>query len=75
MNIVDVMIHVDETLDHDRRTRIAETVGAHDGVTDVTHRDERPHLMIVKYDPTKVTAQVLLRVVLDDGVHAELVGM
>ncbi len=75
MGIVDVVIHVDETIDHDRRTRIAGTVRAHNGVAGVAHHDEKPHLMIVEYDPAAVTAQTLLKVVLDEGVHAELVGL
>jgi Glu-tRNA(Gln) amidotransferase subunit E-like FAD-binding protein len=75
MQMVDVMIHVDETIDHDRRTHIADTVRAHDGVAGVAHHDERPHLMIVEYDPAAVTAQALLQVVRDQGVHAELVGL
>ncbi len=75
MDIVDVVIHVDETIDHDRRARIADTVRAHSGVAGVAHHDEKPHLMIVEYDPAAVTAQALLKVVLDQGVHAELVGL
>jgi hypothetical protein len=75
MQIADVIIHVDESVDHDRRQEIAGTVRAHAGVTDVAHHDEKPHLMIVKYDPQAVTAQVLLGVVRGEGVHAELVGL
>ncbi len=75
MQTADVIIHVDETVDHDRRTKIADIVGNHAGVTGVTHHDEKPHLMIVKYDPTAVTAHALLDVVRGEGVHAELVGL
>ncbi len=75
MQIADVIIHVDETVDHDRRQAIAGKVRAHVGVTDVTHHDEKPHLMIVKYDPSAVTAQALLGVVRGEGVHAELIGL
>ncbi len=75
MQTADVIIHVDETVDHDRRQAIAGTVRAHAGVTDVAHHDEKPHLMIVKYDPQAVTALALLAVVREAGVHAELVGL
>jgi Glu-tRNA(Gln) amidotransferase subunit E-like FAD-binding protein len=75
MQIVDVTIHVDETIGHERRTEIADTVRAHKGVAGVAHHDEKPHLMIVEYDPAAVTAQALLKVVKDKGVHAELVGL
>jgi hypothetical protein len=41
----------------------------------VAHHDEKPHLMIVEYNPDAVAARELLQLVLDQGVHAELVGM
>jgi hypothetical protein len=75
MQTADVVIHVDETVDHDRRLEIAGIVRTHAGVTDVINHDERPHLMIVRYDPRLVTAEGLLAVVRANGVHAELVGL
>jgi hypothetical protein len=75
MQMVDVIIHVDETIDHDRRTQIADIVRDHSGVAAVAHHDDKPHLMIVEYDPQAVTARALLQVVRDQGVHAELVGL
>ncbi len=75
MQTVDVVIHVDETIDHDRRMQIADIVRAHAGVVGVTHHDEKPHLMIVQYNPAGMTAHALLDVVRGEGVHAELVGL
>ena len=75
MQTADVIIHVDETIDHDRRMKIADIVRVHAGVTEVAHHDEKPHLMIVKYDPQAVTSQALLGVVRGEGVHAELIGL
>lgn len=75
VEMVDVTVHLDETIDHNRRTKIADIVRAHKGVMGVAHHDEKPHLMIVEYDPNSVTSQELLQVVLDQGVHAELIGL
>jgi hypothetical protein len=75
MQMADVTIHLDETMDHDRRAAIADTVRAHKGVMGVAHHDTKPHLMIVEYDPEEVHARELLQVVRDEGVHAELVGL
>ena len=75
MQTVDVVIHVDETIGHDRRTQVADKVRSRKGVAAVADHDEKPHLMIVKYDPAAVTAQALLKMVRDQGVHAELVGL
>jgi hypothetical protein len=75
MDMADVTVHIDETIDHDRRTQIADTVRGRNGVMAVAHHDDEPHLMIVEYDPATVTSRVLLQVVLDQGVHAELIGL
>lgn len=75
MEMTDVTIHIDETIDHERRTEIADTIRAHKGVMAVAHHDEKPHLMIIEYDPDTVTSQELLQIVLDQGVHAELIGL
>jgi hypothetical protein len=75
MEMTDVTIHIDETVSHERRTQIADTVRAHKGVMAVAHHDEKPHLMIIEYDPDTVTSQELLQIVLDQGVHAELIGL
>jgi len=73
--MADVTLHIDETIDHKRRAKIADSVRAHKGVTAVAYHDKKPHLMIVEYDPDTVTSRQLLQVVLDQGVHAELVGL
>ncbi len=75
MEMVDVVIHIDETIDHDRRVQIADVVRAHKGVMAAAHHDEKPHLLIVEYDPESVTSRDLLQVGLDQGVHGELIGL
>lgn len=74
MEMADVTIHIDETIGHERRTKIADGIRAHQGVMAVAHHDEKPHLMIIEYNPDSVTSQELLRAVRDQGVHAELIG-
>ncbi len=75
MEMADVTVHIDEAIDHDRRTRIADTVRAHKGVMAVAHHDEKPHLMIIEYDPDTVNSRELLQIALDQGVHAQLIGL
>ena len=75
MDMADVVIHISETVDHDRRTAIADTIRDHTGVMAVAHHDEKPHLLIVEYNPDAVHAKDLLQVALDQGVHAQLVGL
>ena len=75
MDMADVMIHINESVEHDRRAAIADTIRAQAGVMGVAHHDEKPHLLIVEFDPDTVRAKDLLQVTLDQGVHAQLVGL
>lgn len=74
MDMADVIIHVNESVDHNRRTEIADMIRNHKGVMGVAHHDEKPHLLTVEYDPEEVHAKELLQVALSQGVHAQLVG-
>ena len=75
VQMADVTIHLDETLDHTTREDLRDKVLALDGVMGVAHHDTKPHLMIVEYDPAKVRAVDLLGPITATGVHAELVGL
>jgi len=74
MDMADVIIHISESVEHDRRVEIADAIREHAGVMGVAHHDEKPHLLIVEYDPDQVHAKDLLQVALGMGVHAQLVG-
>lgn len=75
MDMADVVIHINESVDHDRRVEIADAIRAHAGVMGVAHHDEKPHLLIVEFNPDQVHAKDLLQVALGMGVHAQLVGL
>jgi hypothetical protein len=75
IKMVDVTVHIDESVDHAARERIADSVRALEGVVAAVTHDERPHLMVIEYNPDKVTSQQILSRVKSAGVHAELVGL
>lgn len=75
MEMADVTIHIDEAIDRERRTQIADTIREHEGVMAVAQHDETSHLMIVEYDPDTVTSLELLQIALHQGVHAQLIGL
>ena len=75
MEMADVTIHIDEALDRERRTQIADTIRAHKGVMAVAQHDKTSHLMVIEYDPDTATSLELLQVALDQGVHAQLIGL
>jgi hypothetical protein len=75
IQLADVTIHVDENLGAVERSNIEQKLRAIDGVVSVHNPDDRPHLTVVEYDPTKVKSKALLDAVKSGGVHAELIGL
>jgi hypothetical protein len=75
INLADVTVHIDENVDHDVREQIQDRVRALVGVVAAVSHDERPHLMVVEYNPQAVDSQGILACVKAQGVHAELIGL
>ncbi len=75
IQLADVTIHVDESLEPARRAEIEQKLRAIDGVVSVHNPDDKPHLAVVEYDPQKVRSEVLLQAVRAENVHAELIGL
>ncbi|MCB1876374.1 MAG: ATP-binding protein [Chromatiales bacterium] len=75
MKMVDVLVHVDETLENHDRGRLQDHIRELDGVLAVSSQDKRPHLISVEYDPDRTSSQSILAQVHSDGLHAELVGL
>lgn len=75
IQLADVVVHIDQTLELDRRTRIEEELRAIDGVVSVHNPDDRPHLTIVEYNPDRTGSAAILDRVTTQGVHAELIGL
>ena len=75
-NIVDVIVHIDETLDHNQLQSLAQSVRELDGIVSVAFRDEQPHMMIVNYHPERTSSSAIHDLVVAKGrVHAELMGL
>ena len=75
INLADVTVHIDEDVDHETREGIQEQLRGLDGVVAAASHDQRPHLMVVEYDPAKVDSGAILARVQQQGVHAELIGL
>ena len=70
----DVVVHINENLDHERRDRLAQQIILINGVVSTEFAEKRPHLMIVGYDPQKTKSTEVLSGVKQTGVHAQLIG-
>ncbi|MDY6979768.1 MAG: hypothetical protein SV201_07795 [Pseudomonadota bacterium] len=75
MNISDIMIHVDENLAADEQNSLEESLRGCNGVIAPRFASDRPHLLLISYDPEVADSVMLLRQVEAAGYHAQLVGM
>ena len=74
-NYSDVIVHIDETLPSDQLKTLEDHIYKIGGVKTAYNRDDKPHCILVTYDPGKVKAHDILVKVRSEGVHAELVGL
>jgi len=73
--MLDVTLHIDENTSHDERENLRDAFLGKKGVMSADCRDDRPHLMIVGFDPEDITTAELLATVQHRGYHAELIAM
>ena len=74
-NYSDVIVHIDETLPSDQLKTLEDHIFKIGGVMTAHNRDDKPHCILVTYDPGQVKAYDILVKVRSEGVHAELVGL
>lgn len=74
VSVADVTIHVDETLDQALRAKLENDLRSQDGVVSVQSSEKAPHLLIVKYDTAHASSKNVLKAVLGEHLHAELIG-
>ncbi len=74
MYMTDVTLHVDETLDESNRMKLEKDLRSLDGVTSVRLSKKAPHMMFVTYQTDHLRSQDILKVILGDHFHAEIVS-
>lgn len=75
ISLSDVTIHVDEALDQSARAKLDNDLRALDGVISVHASEHNPHLVVVTFDPDHASSKGLLKTVLGEHLHAELIGL
>ena len=75
IQLADVTLHIDETLDAGQKASVEDQLRALDGVVSVHNPDDRPHLTIVEYNPSKVKSSQVLDTVRANGFSAQMIGM
>ena len=74
-NMVDVTLHIDETLPHSARESLRDKFLAYEGVLAAAYHDKQPHLMVIEYDPDVTGSSEFIALANEQGVHAELIGL
>jgi len=74
IKMTDIMLHIDEDLDKEHQEALETIMRSQEGVIGLGYHENRPHLMIVEYNPDCITDQNLLDCVIQQGLHAEIVA-
>jgi hypothetical protein len=69
-----VSLHIDENTTHDEREGFRDALLGLEGVMAAAYHDERPHLMVVVYDPALVKSIEFVDVAKSRGLHIELIA-
>lgn len=75
MNISDVMIHINESLDEEARTSLENTLRKIEGVVSPRFNAGKEHLLVIAYDTEKTNTAALLAKARAAGYTVQLVGM
>jgi hypothetical protein len=75
IQVVDVTLHIDQTLDAAARMKIDDALRAVEGVISVHNPDDRPNLCVVGYNPDQTNSAAILEAVRALRVDAELIGL
>ena len=73
--MVDVTLHIDEATTHEQREDFRDVLLALDGVMAAACHDEKPHLMLIEYDPEIINSIEFVNAAKRSGFHAELIGI
>ena len=75
IKMVDVTLHIDENTSHEDREGFRDTLLGMSGVMAASYHDERPHLLVIEYDPDAINPKEFIGAAKRCGFHSELIGM
>ena len=75
IKLADVMIHIDAEINDKIRSQVEASLRGLEDVVSVSMPEDKPHLVIVEYNPDKTSSGVLLAAVREMAGHAELIGL
>jgi len=69
-----VTLHIDENTTHVEREDFRDELLNMSGVMAAAYHDEKPHLMVVVYDPGRVKSIEFVSAAKNRGLHAKLIA-
>lgn len=75
MNRCDLVVHVDEMLEHGQQESLKGSLQNLPGVTSAHFSQKHPHLMTIAYDCERMEVGSILDSIAARGWHAQAVGM
>ena len=73
--LAEVTLHIDEDTSHDERENFRDVLLAIDGVMTAAYHDEKPHLMLIEYNPDVIHSIEFVNTAVKHNLHAELIGL
>ena len=75
IDLADVTLHIDQALDDDTLSRLESEYRQREGVVSVRINPDKPHLLLVEYNPKLIRSRDLLDVLRYQGLEGELIGL
>lgn len=75
MNIIDILVHIRNSLDPEDRNTVEQELREVDGIIAPRFTENNEHMLVVAYNPAKVNTGGLIEKVTSMGLDARLVGM
>ena len=75
ITLTDVTIHIDKGTTADTRKKIESGLRMIKGVISVHMPSDKPHLVVVEYNPDVTSSRHMLTVVQELAGHAEMIGL
>ena len=75
MSLSNFVIHIDENLDASKIDAVENVTGACLGVVSANINNNRPHLMVVTYDPRRGCSTHILGALQSMGLNGQLIGL
>lgn len=75
IQLSDVTIHIDKNTDADTRQKLENGLRIIHGVVSVHMPADKPHLIVVEYNPDETSSKNILTMVEELAGHAELIGL